>query len=86
VTSHYAQFIDTLPVFKNPANIHNAVALTAEEFRVQFGNAVSEEESSQLYERWAVQSPGKPLFEAATATSPCTPRGCCGRSGPGPRP
>jgi pimeloyl-ACP methyl ester carboxylesterase len=57
----------TLPVFKNPANIHKAVALTAEQFRFSFGNAVSEEESDQLYERWAVPSPGKPLFEAATA-------------------
>ena len=57
----------TLPVFRNPANLHKAVALTAEEFRFSFGNAVSEEESNQLYERWAIPSPGKPLFEAATA-------------------
>jgi pimeloyl-ACP methyl ester carboxylesterase len=57
----------TLPVFKNPANVHKAVALTEEQFRYSFGNAVSEEESGQLYERWAIPSPGKPLFEAATA-------------------
>ena len=57
----------TLPVFKNPANAHKAVALTKEQFRYSFGNAVSEEESGQLYERWAIPSPGKPLFEAATA-------------------
>jgi pimeloyl-ACP methyl ester carboxylesterase len=57
----------TLPVFKNPANIHKAVALTAAEFRYGFGNAVSEEESNRLYEQWAVPSPGKPLFEAASA-------------------
>jgi pimeloyl-ACP methyl ester carboxylesterase len=57
----------TLPVFKNPANVHKAVALTDAEFRFSFGNAVSEEESSQLYQRWAVPSPGKPLFEAASA-------------------
>ncbi|HXP57784.1 MAG TPA: alpha/beta hydrolase [Streptosporangiaceae bacterium] len=57
----------TLPAFRNPANLHKAVALTAEEFRFSFGNAVSEEESNQLYERWAIPSPGKPLFEAATA-------------------
>ncbi len=57
----------TLPVFKNPANRHHAVSLTAEQFRYSFGNAVSEEESAALYERWAIPAPGKPLFEAAAA-------------------
>jgi pimeloyl-ACP methyl ester carboxylesterase len=57
----------TLPVFKNPANKHKAVSLTAEQFRYSFGNAVSEEESDALYERWAIPAPGKPLFEAAAA-------------------
>ena len=57
----------TLPVFKNPANLHRAVSLTAEQFRYAFGNAVSEEESRELYERWTIPAPGKPLFEAATA-------------------
>jgi pimeloyl-ACP methyl ester carboxylesterase len=57
----------TLPVFKNPANKHKAVSLTAEQFRFSFGNAVSQEESDQLYERWAIPAPGKPLFEAAGA-------------------
>jgi pimeloyl-ACP methyl ester carboxylesterase len=57
----------TLPVFKNPANLHRAVALTADEFRYSFGNALSAEESNQLWEQWTIPSPGKPLFEAATA-------------------
>ncbi len=57
----------TLPVFKNPANKHHAVSLTADQFRYSFGNAVSEEESAVLYERWAIPAPGKPLFEAAAA-------------------
>jgi pimeloyl-ACP methyl ester carboxylesterase len=57
----------TLPVFKNPANKHRAVALTAEQFRYSFGNALSEEESNELFERWAIPAPGKPLFEAAVA-------------------
>jgi pimeloyl-ACP methyl ester carboxylesterase len=57
----------TLPVFKNPANIHRAVSLTAEQFRYSFGNAVSEQESQALFEQWAIPSPGKPLFEAAAA-------------------
>ncbi|MBZ5737470.1 alpha/beta hydrolase [Nocardioides mangrovi] len=57
----------TLPVFKNPANKHHAVSLTAEQFRYSFGNAVSEEESDRLFEQWTIPAPGKPLFEAAAA-------------------
>ncbi len=57
----------TLPVFKNPGNKHHAVSLTAEQFRYSFGNAVSEEESNDLFEKWAIPAPGKPLFEAAAA-------------------
>jgi pimeloyl-ACP methyl ester carboxylesterase len=57
----------TLPVFKNPANKHKAVSLTAEQFRYSFGNAISEEESNDLYQRWAIPAPGRPLFEAAAA-------------------
>jgi pimeloyl-ACP methyl ester carboxylesterase len=57
----------TLPVFKNPANKHRAVSLTAEQFRFAFGNAIPEEESNQLFEQWAIPAPGRPLFEAAAA-------------------
>jgi len=57
----------TLPVFKNPANKHRAVSLTAEQFHFSFGNALSDEESNELYDRWTIPAPGKPLFEAAAA-------------------
>jgi pimeloyl-ACP methyl ester carboxylesterase len=57
----------TLPVFKNPANLHRAVSLTAEQFRFSFGNAVSQQESDALFDQWAIPAPGKPLFEAAVA-------------------
>src|SRR5271156_6658873 len=57
----------TLPVFRNPANRHRAVSLTAEQFRFAFGNALPEEESDALYEQWTIPAPGKPLFEAAAA-------------------
>jgi pimeloyl-ACP methyl ester carboxylesterase len=56
-----------LPVFRNPANKHKAVSLTAEQFGYSFGNAISEEESNDLYQRWAIPAPGRPLFEAAAA-------------------
>jgi non-heme chloroperoxidase len=52
---------------RKPANRNNAVALTPEQFRYGFGNALPARESAELYERWSVPSPGKPLFEAATA-------------------
>ena len=48
---------ETLPVFKNQANIHKAVSLTAKEFHYSFGNALSEEESNDLHERWAIPAP-----------------------------
>ncbi|MBO1330418.1 alpha/beta hydrolase [Streptomyces sp. VRA16 Mangrove soil] len=64
----------TLPVFKNPANKHRAVSLTAEQFRFAFGNALTEKESDALYEQWTIPAPGKPLFEAAAANfSPSSP-------------
>lgn len=52
---------------RNPANRSRAVSLTPAEFRYGFGNAIEPEESQELYEEWAIPSPGKPLFEAATA-------------------
>src|SRR5258705_1306011 len=52
---------------RNPANKKRSVALTAKQFRYGFGNAISAAESAELYERWAIPSPGRPLFEAASA-------------------
>src|SRR4051812_16214332 len=52
----------TLPVFRNPANKHRAVSLTAEQFRFAFGNAIPEAESDTLFEKWTIPAPGKPLF------------------------
>jgi alpha-beta hydrolase superfamily lysophospholipase len=58
----------------NPSNNKRAVALTADQFRYGFGNAISAAESAELYERWTIPSPGKPLFEAASANfSPRSP-------------
>lgn len=64
----------TLPVFSNPANRSRSVSLTADEFRYSFGNAVPAEESDELWARWSIPSPGRPLFEAAVANfSPHSP-------------
>jgi pimeloyl-ACP methyl ester carboxylesterase len=55
------------PVLGNPANRSKAVSLTPGQFRYAFGNALTEEESRELYDRWSIPAPGKPLFEAAAA-------------------
>jgi non-heme chloroperoxidase len=52
---------------RKPANRNLAISLTAEQFRYGFGNAIPEQESTELYDRWNVPSPGKPLFEAGLA-------------------
>lgn len=62
-----AQLRAGLPALSNPANRHRAVSLTKKEFRFGFGNAVSQAESDELFESWAIPSPAKPLFQAAVA-------------------
>ncbi len=62
-----AQIRAGLPALGNPANLHRSVALTQKEFRFGFGNAVSEEESKALFEKWTIPSPARPLFQAAVA-------------------
>jgi non-heme chloroperoxidase len=52
---------------KKPSNKNKPVALTEDEFRYGFGNAIPADESKELFDRWAIPSPGKPLFEAAFA-------------------
>jgi len=59
---------------RRPANRNLAVALTPEQFRYGFGNAIAEQESAELYDRWAIPSPGKTLFEDALANfTPSSP-------------
>lgn len=62
-----AQLRSGLPALGNPANLHRSVALTEKDFRFGFGNALSDEESAELFERWTIPSPARPLFQAAAA-------------------
>lgn len=55
------------PVLANPANAGRAVALTWEQFRYGWVNALPEEEGRALYEEFHVAASGVPLFQAAAA-------------------
>jgi non-heme chloroperoxidase len=55
------------PVLGNPANYNRAVALTYDQFRYGFANAVAEDEAKTLYETYSVPGSGVPIFQAATA-------------------
>lgn len=66
---------------RNPANRNGAVSLTKGQFRYGFGNTLSEQESDDLWERWAIPSPGKPLFEGALANvTPGSPAAVDGKN------
>src|SRR5712692_4859102 len=56
------------PVLGNPFNLRRAVSLTEPQFRFGFTNAVAEQEAHELYAKYAMPAPGRPLFQAATAT------------------
>jgi pimeloyl-ACP methyl ester carboxylesterase len=59
---------------RKPANKNAAVSLTREQFRYGFGNALTQKESNDLFDQWTIPSPGKPLFEAASANfAPSSP-------------
>jgi non-heme chloroperoxidase len=55
------------PVLRNPLNYHRAVALTYEQFRYGFANALSEDEAHQLYDTYAVPGSGMFVFQGAAA-------------------
>ena len=58
----------SFPVLKDPFNINRAISLTERQFRFGFTNAVSEPEARELYAKYAMPAPARPLFQAATAT------------------
>jgi len=56
------------PALGNPFNYRRAVPLTEPQFRFGFTNAVPEQEARELYAKYAMPAPARPLFQAATAT------------------
>jgi pimeloyl-ACP methyl ester carboxylesterase len=62
-----SQLRSTFVAFRNPANRHRAVALTAEQWHYAFTNTFGEEESRRLYERYAVPASGRILWSSVLA-------------------
>jgi non-heme chloroperoxidase len=58
----------SFPVLGNPFNYSRSVSLTEGQFRYAFANAVPEQEAKELFAKYAMPGPGRPLFQAATAT------------------
>jgi pimeloyl-ACP methyl ester carboxylesterase len=55
------------PVLRNPLNRGRAVALTFDQFKYGWTNALGEEESRQLYDTYHVAAPGVALMQMANA-------------------
>jgi non-heme chloroperoxidase len=58
----------SLPVLSNPFNVNKAVSLSFKQFRYAFANAIPETEARELYDRWTIPAPARPLFQAAVAS------------------
>ena len=58
----------SLPVLGNPFNLKKAVSLTFNQFKYCFANALPEQEAKEIYDRWTIPAPARPLFQAAFAT------------------
>jgi pimeloyl-ACP methyl ester carboxylesterase len=57
----------SFPALSNPFNTNKAAALTPEQFHYAFGNLLTDEESQQVYKRYAVPGPDHVLFQAGLA-------------------
>lgn len=64
----------TLPVVAKPRRYRRSAALTFDQFRYSWGNALSVDEARELYEQHHVPAPGAALFQSAAANlSPWSP-------------
>lgn len=61
------QLKNAFPVLGNPLNLHKAVMQSKQDFHRGFASAVSEEESNELYDKYVIPAPARPLFQAAVA-------------------
>jgi len=58
----------SFPILRNPGNLKKAVSLTFPQFKYGFANAISNQEAEEIYNRWTIPAPARPLFQAAFAT------------------
>jgi pimeloyl-ACP methyl ester carboxylesterase len=63
----FSESMSTFPILKNPANRHKGVPLTPKEFHYAFTNTLTQEESQAAYDRYAVPTPGRILFQGGFA-------------------
>jgi pimeloyl-ACP methyl ester carboxylesterase len=55
------------PILRNPLNRGRAIALTFDQFKYGWANALDDEEAKQLYEAYHVAAPGVALMQMANA-------------------
>ena len=55
------------PVLRNPLNRSRAVALTLDQFKYGWANALSDDEAQELYDSYHVAAPGVALMQMANA-------------------
>ena len=63
----FSEFRSTVAVLKDPLNVHRAVPLTAKQFHYAFTNTQDEAASRAAYDRYAVPTPGRILFQGGLA-------------------
>jgi pimeloyl-ACP methyl ester carboxylesterase len=55
------------PILSNPLNYNRTVALTLPQFQYAMGNRMTDSDARSAYERQAIPTPGRPIFQAAFA-------------------
>jgi pimeloyl-ACP methyl ester carboxylesterase len=55
------------PVLTHPGLLHKTWAHTKDSFHAGFANGVSRAESDEIFERYVIPAPARPLFQAAVA-------------------
>jgi pimeloyl-ACP methyl ester carboxylesterase len=62
-----SQIRSLFPILWNPANRHNAVGFTKEQFHYAFANTLSREESDEVHERYHIPAPGSFVWDPVLA-------------------
>ena len=67
VSLPFAQLRTAFPVLSRPDRLHQTWSHTAQTFADGFANAVPRAESDEIFQRYAIPAPTRPLFQAAFA-------------------